>query len=127
MNGLDQLTQQSYLNLETFRKSGVGVKTPVWFVQDGDRVFVRTIADAGKVKRIRNNGQVYIAPCKVDGTLLGEWVPATAREVKNGDINQKVDSLLDQKYGLMKKMFGLASNLQGRKYTILEMRLREES
>jgi PPOX class probable F420-dependent enzyme len=127
MNGLDQLTQQPYLNLETFRKSGVGVKTPVWFVQEGDSVFVRTIADAGKVKRIRNNGQVNIASCKVDGTLLGEWVPATAREAKNGDIHQRVDHLLDQKYGLMKKMFGLASTIQGRKYTILEMKLREES
>jgi PPOX class probable F420-dependent enzyme len=127
MNGLDQLTQQSYLNLETFRKSGVGVKTPVWFVHEGDTLFVRTMADSGKVKRIRKNGQVNIAPCKVDGTPLGGWVPATAREVKNGDIDQKVDRLLDQKYGLMKKMFGLASTLQGRKYTILEMRLREES
>jgi uncharacterized protein len=127
MNRLDQLTKQAYLNLETFRKSGVGVKTPVWFVQEGDSVFVRTIADAGKVKRIRNNDQVNITPCKVDGTPLGEWVPATAREVKNGDIDQKVDRLLDQKYGLMKKMFSLASIIQGRKYTILEMKLREES
>jgi len=59
--------KQKYLNLETLRKSGVGVRTPVWFVQDGNVLFVRTIADSGKVKRIRNNPQVNIAPCKVDG------------------------------------------------------------
>ena len=52
---------QKYLNLETFRKSGVGVKTPVWFVQEGDVLFVRTGAIRVKVKRIRNNSQVNIA------------------------------------------------------------------
>lgn len=126
MIGLDQLIQQQYLNLETFRKSGVGVKTPVWFVQDGETIFVRTIANSGKVKRIHNNGQVNIAPCKMEGTLLGDWIPATAREVTNSSIDQKVNRLLDQKYGLMKKMFALTSALQGRKYTVLEIIERQD-
>jgi PPOX class probable F420-dependent enzyme len=54
MTAFDQLTQQQYINLETFRKNGVGVKTSVWFVQDGDTIYVRTVANSGKVKRIRN-------------------------------------------------------------------------
>jgi PPOX class probable F420-dependent enzyme len=122
---LDQLTRQQYLNLETFRKSGVGVRTPVWFVQAGDTVFVRTVANSGKVKRIRNNEQVNIAACKVDGTLLGEWAPAVARELKDEETDRKVNRLLDQKYGLMKTMFALVSALQGRKYTILEAKVRK--
>lgn len=117
-----QLAKQQYINLETFRKSGAGVKTPVWFVLDDDVIFVRTIANSGKVKRIRSNAQVKIAPCKVDGALLGEWLPAIAREVRDGDTERKVDRLLDQKYGLMKKMFALASALQGKKYTIIEIK-----
>ena len=125
MTAFDLLTQQQYINLETFRKSGVGVKTPVWFVQDGDILYVRTVANSGKVKRIRNNGQVNIAPCKADGALLGDWFPATAREVKDADTDLKSDRLLDKKYGLMKKMFALASTLQGRKYTVLEIKERE--
>ena len=125
MTIFDKLTQQQYINLETFRKSGVGVKTPVWFVQDGDRIFVRTVANSGKVKRIRNNGQVNIAPCKVDGALLGDWIPATAREVKDKDTDRRVDRLLDKKYGMMKKMFALASALRGRKYTAMEVKVRE--
>jgi len=128
MSGLlDEFLQHQYLNIETFRKSGIGVKTPVWFVQEGDVIFVRTIAGSGKVKRIRNNRQVKIAPCKVDGTLLGDWLPATAREVKEQDTDRKVDRLLDQKYGLMKKMFALSSALQGRKYAVLEVVRRGES
>jgi PPOX class probable F420-dependent enzyme len=125
MTTLNPLLGQQYLNLETFRRSGVGMKTPVWFVQDGETLFVRTIANSGKVKRIRNNEQVNIAPCKVDGALLGEWIPASAREVKDDDTSRKVDRLLDKKYGLMKKMFAMASALNGRKYTVLEIKVRE--
>jgi PPOX class probable F420-dependent enzyme len=118
-------TDQKYLSLETFRRNGVGVRTPVWFVQDGEALFVRTIANSGKVKRIRNNAHVNIAPCKLDGALLGDWVPAVGREVNNPETNQKVDQLLWKKYGLVKAMFSLAGSMNGRKYTILEMKVRE--
>jgi uncharacterized protein len=125
MSNINQLSRQQYLNIETFRKTGVGVKTPVWFVQDGDTIFVRTVADSGKVKRIRNNGQVKIAPCKQDGTPVGDWMPAMAREIKDSEIDRKVDRMLDKKYGLMKKMFALASAMQKRKNTILELKVNE--
>lgn len=127
MTQFDLLSQHQYINLETFRKNGVGVKTPVWFVQDGDTLFVRTIANSGKVKRIRNFAHVQIAPCKADGTPLGDWFPAQAREVKDAPTHQKVDRLLDRKYGLMKKMFALASRIQGRQYTVLEVKARPDN
>ena len=117
--------KQKYLNLETFRKSGEGVKTPVWFVQDGDVLFVRTITDSGKVKRIRNNSLVNIAPCRMDGALLGDWIQAEAREVSDQEVDHKVDKLLDKKYGLMKKIFSMTSSREGRKNTILELKVRD--
>jgi PPOX class probable F420-dependent enzyme len=123
----DQLTDQHYLNIETFRKNGVSVRTPVWFVKEGDTLFVRTAANSGKVKRIRSTGQVNVAPCKMDGSVLGEWLPAEARELTGDDIVRKVDRLLDRKYGLMKKVFGLASALQRTRYTVLEVKEREGS
>jgi hypothetical protein len=122
---MDAFAKQKYLNIETFRRNGVGVKTPVWFVQDGDVLFIRTIADSGKVKRVRNNSRVNIVPCKMDGTPLGEWVPASAREVKDNEIDRKVDRLLDKKYGLLKKMFAAAAGRNGQKYTLLEVKGRE--
>jgi uncharacterized protein len=121
MNAFSPLTRQQFINLETIRKSGVGVKTPVWFALDGEQMYVRTIENSGKVKRIRNNGRVNVAPCKADGTLLGDWIPAVARQVKDEETGQKIDRLLDKKYGLMKKMFAAASALQGKKYTVLEI------
>ncbi len=117
--------KQKYMNIETYRKSGIGVRTPVWFVQEGDVLYARTIADSGKVKRIRNNGRINIAPCKMDGALLGEWIPAFAQEVSDPEVDLKVDKLLDKKYGLIKKMFSLRGNSSGQKYTIIKMKVSE--
>ena len=122
MTHFGALTKEQYLNLETFRKNGVGVRTPVWFVKEGDSLYLHTVSDSGKVKRIRNNEQVNVAACKMDGSLLGEWLPAMARLLSDEDSMRKVDHLLDQKYGLMKKLFGLAGSLQRRHFIVLELK-----
>lgn len=114
-------TTHQYINLETFRKNGVGVKTPVWFVQEGETIYVRTLANSGKVKRIRNNSQVNIAPCKVDGALLGDWQPARAVEVRDTEMDKKVDRLLGKKYGIMKILFAFSTKLQGKQNTVLKL------
>jgi PPOX class probable F420-dependent enzyme len=123
MSIMDVFARQKYMNLETFRRSGESMRTPVWFVQDGETIYVRTVANSGKVKRIRNNGSVNITPCKMDGTPTGTWIPANAREITDAQITEKVDSLLDKKYGLMKKIFALSAARQGRQDTILEIKI----
>ncbi len=45
-----QFENQNYINIETFRMNGQGVKTPVWFVQDDGSLYVRTAEGSGKVK-----------------------------------------------------------------------------
>jgi uncharacterized protein len=125
MNSLEQFAKQQYLNLETFRKNGEGMKTPVWFAQDGETIYIQTVANSGKVKRVRNNGRVNVTPCKMDGKPVGMWVPADAREITDAEVSIKVNRLLDKKYGLMKKMFSLGAARQGRQDTILEIKLVE--
>jgi uncharacterized protein len=125
MKVLDQFQKQKYLNLETFRKNGDCMKTPVWFVQEGETIYVQTEANCGKVKRIRNNERVNVVLCKMDGTPTGTWVQATAKEITDVEIFKKVNRLLDKKYGLMKKMFSLGASRQGRQDTILEIKLNE--
>lgn len=70
---------QKYISLKTFRKSGVGVATPVWFGEEGNKLYVMTRSDMGKTKRIRNNPKVMVAPCTIRGRVTGEEFPATAR------------------------------------------------
>jgi PPOX class probable F420-dependent enzyme len=70
---------QKYISLTTFRKTGVGVATAVWFGEDDGKLYVMTRSDMGKTKRIRNNPQVRVAPCTMRGTVTGAEIAATAR------------------------------------------------
>ena len=54
MDELAQFANQQFINVETFRKNGQGVQTPVWFVEDKGTLYVRTVENSFKVKRIRN-------------------------------------------------------------------------
>jgi PPOX class probable F420-dependent enzyme len=123
MGNLEQFKKQKYLNLETFRKSGESMKTPVWFVQDGETIYVTTMANSGKVKRARNHPNVNIAACRVDGKVTGTWVPANVHEITDPDINKKVDQLLGKKYGLMKKLFDNQRAKNETQNTVLEIKL----
>jgi len=70
---------QKYISLTTFRKSGVGVATPVWFGEEGGKLYVMTRGDMGKSKRIRNNPRVKVALCTMRGKVTGPEFAATAR------------------------------------------------
>lgn len=70
---------QKYISLQTFRKNGVGVSTPVWFGEQDDKLYVMTRSDMGKTRRIRNNPKVTVAPCTIRGTVTGAEFAATAR------------------------------------------------
>src|SRR5215216_1767570 len=76
---LAQFANQKYLNLETYRKNGVPVATPLWFAEDDGLFYVYSLANAGKVKRIRNSSRARVTPCDVRGNPKGEWVDAEAR------------------------------------------------
>ncbi|HEY6543256.1 MAG TPA: PPOX class F420-dependent oxidoreductase [Ktedonobacteraceae bacterium] len=68
-----------YVQLTTYRKTGVGVPTPVGFASQAGKIYVMTPGTASKLKRIRNNGRVTLAPCKRKGEVLGESIEGQAR------------------------------------------------
>lgn len=113
-----------YLNLATYRKNGNLVPTPVWFVQDQKGLYVRTIANSGKVKRVRNNPQVQVAVCDVRGNLLGDWLPARAQLV-NEETAKEVNRWLRKKYGLQKLFFDLFGKLNKSESATLFIKLEE--
>lgn len=121
----NQFERQSYLNLETFKRSGLGVKTPVWFVQDGPSLYVRTGAESGKVKRVRNNGRVRVVVSDAMGAPRGEWLEGTARLVEAEEAD-RASRLAARKYGAMKIGFDLMNRLQGRKWATIRIDLSEE-
>ena len=126
-DAIGQFANAKYLSLETFRKTGVGVRTPVWFAEDPTQrprtvFYVYTAPDSGKVKRIRNNAKVRINPCTMRGDLRGAWVDARAR-ICEGDEAAKGQSLLVQKYGLMKRIGDFFSRLRGRTQPVLAIEI----
>ena len=109
-NKLAPFANQKYISLETYRKNGQAVRTPVWFAESDGQLYVYTLADAGKAKRLGNNPRARIAPCDMRGRVTGEWADAEARFVQ-GEEATRANALLDHKYW-MKRFFNLTSKLR---------------
>ncbi|GAA3298287.1 MULTISPECIES: PPOX class F420-dependent oxidoreductase [Dactylosporangium] len=105
---VERLSEEQYLLVTTFRRDGTPVPTPVWAARDGEALVVWTVGASGKVKRIRNNGRVTVAPCTVRGKPTGEEHPAHA-EVLDPAGGRRVRDLIKRKYGLQGRLFVWAS------------------
>ena len=110
-----QFKTHKFLNLETVRKSGVTVATPVWFVERDGKFYVRTVSDAGKVKRIRNNAQVLVAPCTRMGEVTGEWVSGQASIDETPEGIALVETLLRRKVGIAFAVFRRVDKIRDRR------------
>jgi uncharacterized protein len=110
---------QKYMSLETFKKNGQGVKTPVWFVLHQNAFYVYTEADSWKVTRIRNNPRVRVAVCSMRGQIKGPWLDATASLVE-GDERLAADKLLDRKY-FLKKVFNVLTRINRHKRAMIKI------
>jgi PPOX class probable F420-dependent enzyme len=120
---LDAFEGKRYLNLETYRKSGKGVRTPVWFAAapgeaGGPKLYVYTTADSGKAKRIRRTGVVRIAPCDGRGRITGEWAAARAEIVGGAGFDHGMQ-LLNRKYRPWKQILDLSVRLFPRHQRIM--------
>ena len=77
----DEIVRSKYVSLTTYRKNGTPVATAIWLVPKDDELWMVTEAGSGKVKRIRNNPEVLVAPCSARGTVAPDapTVTGTAR------------------------------------------------
>lgn len=108
----DALSKAKYINLETFRKDGTGVKTPVWLAADNGNLCVWTDGDSWKVKRIRNNEKVKVCKSDARGNPQSDWSDATARVLDAPADVEKLTKLMSAKYGLQFKFFALMGKLR---------------
>ncbi|HET6812151.1 MAG TPA: PPOX class F420-dependent oxidoreductase [Acidimicrobiales bacterium] len=76
----DGVRRSKYALLVTFRRSGEPVPSPVWCAVDtAGRAYVQTEAATGKVRRIRNDPRVLLAPSTIRGRPRGAAAAGTAR------------------------------------------------
>jgi PPOX class probable F420-dependent enzyme len=94
------LGRSSYVLLTTTRRDGRLVPTPVWAAPFGDgRLVVVTQDTTGKVKRLRREPRVLLAPCSNRGKPRGRPVEGTAHVLAAGELPE-VERVLAAKYGL---------------------------
>ena len=112
-----ELANEKYVSLITFRKSGEPVHTAVWFAQFGtsqNSYGVITETDAGKVKRIRGNTKVEVQVCDVKGNIKADAkkFSGTAR-LSVGDEAVAVRKAISKRYGLTYKLFAIYIFVKG--------------
>jgi uncharacterized protein len=119
------LAAARYLNLATFRKTGVAVETPIWFAESQGRLYAFSAGNAGKVKRLRRSPQARVAVCDVRGRVTGPWIDARARVITDPERCERAYRALRAKYGLQMRIANLFSTLTGRVHTraVLEIEL----
>ena len=105
-NQLEQFIEQKYINLETYKKDGTPIRTPVWFVIDNDLIYVITMESTGKVKRLKHNQEVRIVPCSFKGKPKNGWVKAKAEKI-TGEEADKAIKLRKKKYGMSARLVSL--------------------
>jgi PPOX class probable F420-dependent enzyme len=108
--------------LTTFRQDGTPVPTPVWVTRVGDELRVWSAPEAGKVKRIRRNGAVRVAPCTFRGEPRGESVDATAELLPETELPALLKALA-AKYGLRGWLTTLSVRYFGRRGATIKVSL----
>ncbi len=109
-----------YINLETFKKDGTKVTTPVWVAQQNNTLVVTTGKNAGKVKRIRNNGKAVIYTTNQSGSKrLSEELEVKGSILIDEDLKTEAVTILKKKYGMMAKMMLKGPN-ENRAIIVLE-------
>jgi len=109
-----------YLSLESYRKNGDAIRTPVWFAEANNSIYIYTLTKTAKVKRVRNNPQVRIAQCDFKGNLKGDWIDAKATIVE-GKEDAFGHSILRKKYTWQKAFGDLMSHILKRQRTVIRL------
>jgi PPOX class probable F420-dependent enzyme len=115
-----------FVLLTTFRKSGIGVPTAMWFAHEQCKLYMVTERTTGKIKRIRNEGCVLLAPCDLMGRALGPQIKAYARELPAAQ-HIYADTLLAQKYGEEYEMDASGGGEEADEETFIEIVRREHA
>lgn len=113
-----------YLALTTYRKNGTPVVTPVWFVKQGEKVFVWTAKDSGKAKRLKNNPGVQLGASNHSGKLLGSVEEGMAGFVPECE-RPALKKAFRAKYGWQERLFALLWKIKKQQHIYLEIIPRE--
>lgn len=113
------LADAQYVQLTTFRRTGVGVPTPMWFAPsvDDPRAFAAiTVDDTGKTKRLAHTSRVELRACDLRGRVEEDspTYRGTARVVRGADGVAVARRAVVAKYGFPARLSDLVDKVGSR-------------
>lgn len=100
-SALSKFEGEKVISLETYRRNGEPVRTPVWFIEEDGVIYVHTVDSTGKAKRIKRNPKVRIAPSHFRGKPKADYIDARAEIATSPDTVEKYYSRIYRKYGVV--------------------------
>ena len=100
----EHLHGHKYALLVSYRRSGEGVPTPVWFGLADGKLYFRTEKRVAKVKRINANPRVRVAPCTMRGKPLGPAAEGEARILPAAE-EEHAEAAVQANYGLGRRIY----------------------
>ncbi len=120
MTTFQDLSDATFVSIESYRKNGTGVKSPVWITHEDGKLYCWTGADSWKVKRIRNNPEVKLAESDAQGNLKSDQVPALGKVLDAPqDVKTQVGRMA-KKFGIRFRMFQIVGMLRRSEYVAIE-------
>jgi PPOX class probable F420-dependent enzyme len=110
----ETLGRERYVNLITLKRDGSEVRTPIWVARVDDKLYAFTDGTTAKVKRLRRDARIRLAPCDARGKISGGWHAASGKVVDDPGLIAKANAALGRKYGWQFAALTLASRLFGR-------------
>lgn len=101
---IETLADERFVSVQTFRRSGGPVSTPVWFAADDTGFVFGTHTDSGKIRRIEANPMVRFAASNYRGLERQEYHDGVA-SVLDGEAAVAAEAALADKYGWQWRAF----------------------
>jgi len=114
-----QFSGRRYINVESYKKDGKAVLTPVQSILEQGLVYFRTDPSTWKVKRIGRNPHVRIVPSDRNGKPTGEWVDGRAR-ILEGEESDRVMLVFRREYGAVgNSLVNIVGRLRGERLSTI--------
>jgi uncharacterized protein len=121
VSGFEHLRGHKYCVLVSYKRSGEAVPTPLWFGLLDGKLYFRSEADVAKVKRIRSDPRVLLAPCTVRGKPLGPPAEGRARVLEQSGEARQAEVALQANYGLGRRAYKRAGGALGSDTVYIEV------
>ena len=125
---MKKLGKVKYISLQTKKRDGGTVNTPLWCVTLAEDIDQRTIyaftnKNSGKVKRIRIDSSTRVSRCTITGKIQSEWVEAEVSTIVDQESTRKIIAKIYRKYSWQMFLVDILARLSGRRSSWIVLKI----